>query len=123
MHNPGLIKSLRAGAPIEANRIVKFGADDLHIITAAAATDASIGVTPLGATKAEDVCDFATEGLCTVEYGGTVTRGQPLTSDAEGRAVVASGAGNRVIGIAMVSGVTGDLGSVKIAPSTFAAGA
>lgn len=116
MHNPGLIKSLLAGAVIAANRIVKFGADDAHVVQAAAATDASIGVSPLGAEEIGQVCDFATEGLCTVEYGGTVTRGDMLTADANGMAVVAA-AGNRAIGVAMVSGVAGDLGSVKIAPS------
>lgn len=120
MHNPGLIKSLRAGAAIAAARIVKFGADDLHIVQAAAATDALIGVTPLGATEAEQVCDFATEGLCPVEYGGTVTRGAFLTADSQGRAIAATAAGQRVIGMAMVAGVSGDLGSVKIAPGTHA---
>lgn len=120
MHNPGLIKSLRAGAAIAPNRIVKFGSDDLHVVQAAAASDALIGVTTLGATAAEQACDFATEGLATVEYGGAVTRGAFLTADAQGRAIAATTAGQRVIGVAMVSGVSGDLGSVKIAPGTYA---
>lgn len=117
MNNPGLIKSLLAAAVILPHRIVKFGADDAHIVQAAAATDASIGVSPLGADTIGQVCDFATEGLATVEYGGAVTRGAFLTSDAQGRAVATTTGGARIIGIAMVSGVLGDLGSVKIAPS------
>lgn len=117
MNNPGLIKSLLAAAVIAPHRIVKFGTDDAHIVQAAAATDASIGVSPLGADTIGQVCDFATEGLATVEYGGAVTRGAFLTSDAQGRAVATTTGGARIIGIAMVSGVLGDLGSVKIAPS------
>jgi len=115
MNNPGLIKALLAGAAIAAHRIVKFGADDAHCLQAAAAADASIGVSDLGAA-AGGVCSFITNDIAVVEYGGTVARGALLTSDAQGRAVAAA-AGNRVIGVAMISGVTGDLGSVKIAPS------
>src|SRR5690606_165407 len=117
MNNPGLIKSLLAAAVILPHRIVKFGTDDAHIVQAAAATDASIGVSPLGADAIGQVCDFATEGLATVEYGGPVTRGALLTYDANRCAVATTTGGARIIGIAMVSGVLGDLGSVKIAPS------
>lgn len=120
MNNPGLIKSLYAGAAIAARRIVKFGADDLHVIQAAAAADSSIGVTDLGA-ETGDACSFATDGIAIVEYGGNVTRGALLTADSSGRAIAAApaaGANARVIGVAMVSGVSGDLGSVKIAPSS-----
>ncbi len=42
-----------------------------------------------------------------------MTRGDDLTADAQGRAVVAA-AGNRVIGKAMATGVLGDIGSVLI---------
>lgn len=117
MNNPGLIKTLLAGAAIEPRRIVKFGADDAHAIQSAAITDGHIGVTELGAEAAEDVVTFATEGLAIVEYGGTVTRGALLTSDSVGRAIAAApaaGANARIIGVAMISGVLGDLGSVKI---------
>jgi len=118
MNNPGLIKNLIAAAVIAAYRIVKFGADDAHVAQGAAATDALIGVTgQLGAAAAEDRIDITLSGTVYVEYGGAVTRGDPLTSDAVGRAVTAApaaGVNNRTIGFAMSSGVLGDIGSVDI---------
>lgn len=120
MNNPGLIKSLLAGAAIAAHRIVKFGDADNKVVQASAATDALIGVTELGAENG-GVCSFVVEGIAVVEYGGTVTRGQLLTADASGKAVAAAPTATntvRVIGIAMVSGVSGDLGSVKLAPGS-----
>src|SRR5688572_5294451 len=112
MNNPALTKQLLPGAAIAAHRIVKFGAADAHCVQAAAAGDASIGVSDLGAPLG-GVCSFITNDIAVVEYGGTITRGAMLTSDADGKAVVST-AGQRVIGIAMISGVAGDLGSVKI---------
>lgn len=121
MNNPGLTKTLKAGAAITKNRIVKFGADDNHVIQGAAATDALIGVADrLGAAAAEDQVDVHLSGVVEVEFGGTVTRGGLLTSDANGKAVAAApapGVNNAVIGRAVVSGVAGDIGSVLLAPS------
>lgn len=114
MRNHGLVKTFFAGAVIAAYRIVKFGADDDHVIAAAAAADKSLGVVDLlGAKAAEVSCDIVLTGIAEVEYGGPVTRGDDLTADAQGRAVVAA-AGNRVIGKAMATGVAGDIGSVLI---------
>lgn len=120
MNNPGIIKSLLAGGAVAARRIVKFGSSDSLIVQAAAATDASIGVSELGAAQGQ-ACSFAVDGIAVVEYGGNVTRGAPLTADSDGKAVAAAPAAGttaRVIGYAMVDGVSGDLGSVRIAPST-----
>jgi len=110
----GFAKTFLAGAAIAAARIVKHGANDAQAIQAAAAGDASIGVSDLAAEAGRQV-DVFMDGVVTVEYGGAVTRGALLTSDATGRAVAAA-AGNRVIGVAMVSGVAGDLGSVRLSP-------
>ncbi|EHN77499.1 hypothetical protein SMCF_2974, partial [Streptomyces coelicoflavus ZG0656] len=57
-----------------------------------------------------------------VEYGGPVTRGARLTSDAEGRAVAAAPAAGQtveIIGRAMVSGVLGDFGKANLSRSTY----
>jgi len=121
MNNPDLIKAFKAGAAIAAYRIVKFGDDDDHVIQAAAATDTQIGVTgKLGADAAEDVIDITLTGAAKVEYGGSVTRGALLTADANGKAVAAApaaGVNNAVIGRALKSGSSGDIGSVLLAPS------
>jgi len=115
--NAGLIKTYFAGAAVSAHRIVKFSGAD--IVQAAAATDASVGVSDLAAAANSPV-DVVRTGIAPVEYGGTVTAGDMLTSDSTGRAVTATpstGANNRVIGIAEVAGVAGDIGSVLISPA------
>jgi len=121
MNNPTLTKSFLAGAAVTKYRIVKFGADDDSVVQAAAATDILIGVAdPLGGESGRRV-DVIMQGAADVEYGGTVTRGALLTADANGRAVEAApaaGSNNRIIGVAMASGVTGDIGSVLLSPGS-----
>lgn len=117
MRNELFLKACYAGGPVLPNRIVKHGAADGYAVQAAAAADASFGVADnLGALAAGDPFDVIRGGIAEVVYGGVVTRGDALTSDSQGRAVKAA-SGNRVIGIAEVSGVLNDLGSVFIAPS------
>jgi hypothetical protein len=119
MRNEGLAKTLIAGAAVAARRIVKFGSGDTAVVQAAAATDLSIGVSDLGASSGE-YCDVIVDGIALVEYGGEVTRGQLLTADSNGKAIAAAPAATataRAIGVAMVSGVSGDIGSVLIAHS------
>lgn len=123
MRNPGLTKNYTAEAAIAAYRIVKFGAADGGVLIAAAATDSAIGVTDrLAAAVAGDRVDVTRTGIAEVEYGAAVTRGDLLMSDASGRAILAAaaaGANVRTIGVAEVSGVLGDIGSVHLAPGSF----
>jgi hypothetical protein len=117
MRNEGLQKTLIAGAAVAKNRIVKFGSSDTAAVQAAAATDLLIGVSDnLGAASGEPF-DVIVDGIALVEYGGNVTRGAMLTADADGKAVAAAPAAEataRVIGVAMVSGAAGDIGSVLV---------
>ena len=123
MRNPGLSKSYSAEAAIAAYRIVKFGAADGGVLQAAAAADKSIGVTDrIAAAVAGDRVDIARSGIAEVEYGATVAAGDLLTSDSVGRAIVASattGTNIRVIGVAEVAGVLGDIGSLMLDPGSF----
>jgi hypothetical protein len=123
MRNPGLQKNYSAEAPIAAYRIFKFGSADGGILQAAAATDKLVGVTDrFAASVAGDRIDGIRSGIAEVEYGGIVAAGDQLTSDATGRAIVATaaaGANVRVIGVAEVAGVAGDIGSLLIAPGSF----
>jgi hypothetical protein len=119
MSNPGLIKAFRSGAPIAARRIVKIEADG-DVVQAAGATDALVGVSDLGASDAGQTCDVILSDLADVEYGGAVSFGDMLTSDADGRAVAAApatGANNAIIGQALLDGASGDIGLVHIAKS------
>lgn len=116
MRNELFIKACYAASALAAFRIVKHGAADGVAALATAGTDASFGVTDsLGANGANDPVDIIRGGIAEVVYGDTVTRGDPLTADAQGRAIKAA-TGNRIIGFAEVSGVVGDRGSVFIAP-------
>ncbi|MCQ9378813.1 DUF2190 family protein [Methyloversatilis sp. XJ19-49] len=118
MRNEGLQKTLIAGAAVNPNRIVKFGSADTQAVQAAAATDKSMGVSDnLGAASGETF-DVIVDGIALVKYGGNVAAGDLLTSDANGQAIATTTASNRVIGIAMLSGVSGDIGSVRIAPGS-----
>ena len=124
MRVEGLITNYNAGAKVEPYRIVKHGSGDRVVVQAAAAADAMIGVSDqLGANAAGDPMDVIHSGMAEIEFGGNVTRGQPLTSDADGKAIAATVDGCRTIGFAEVSGVSGDIGSVLIAPGFYAAGA
>lgn len=120
MNINGIIKGYLAGAAIAAYRIVKFDTTDGTVIQSAAATDKSIGVTTEIPAASGETVDVVKTGLTYVEYGGTVARGDLLTADSVGRAVTAApsaGANVRIIGVAEISGVSGDIGALTIAPS------
>lgn len=112
-----------AGAAVVKFRFVKWGASDHTVVQAAAVGDAIMGVSNiLGAEASGDPVDVVRGGLAKVEYGGTITRGDPLTSDANGKAVKAApatGVNNRIGGYAEVSGVSGDIGLVDVRPGEF----
>lgn len=113
-----LLKNYVAGAAVAAYRIVKFSADRT-VIQGAAATDLSIGVSAELPADSGARVDVVRIGMPLVEYGGNVTRGDPLTSDASGKAVKAApaaGAQARIIGYAEVTAVAGDIEVMTLAP-------
>ncbi len=115
-----LVENFDAGAVISPYRFVQPGAADGAVIQAAAVGDPIIGVSDsLGADAAGDRVDIQTMGVAEVELGGTVTRGDFLTSNATGQAIAAApatGVNNSVGGRARVSGVAGDIIDVLLAP-------
>lgn len=119
MANQVLAKNYTAGGAIPPFRIIKMGSNDGEVVQAAAATDLLMGVTgELGPASGERV-DIIKVGIARIEFGGNVTRGNPLTADASGKAIAAApgaGTNNRIIGFAEVSGVSGDIGDVFLAP-------
>lgn len=118
MNIPGLITSHIAENTIRRRRIVTHGAVDRRIVAATAGV-VLIGVlTDLDADIGEHT-DVVRSGVPPVEYGGTVTRGDLLTSDAQGRAVAVTlpvTEDTFTIGFAEISGVTGDIGAAHIQP-------
>lgn len=124
LRNPGLCKTFTAGSDISANgRFVKFGTDDQTVVVATAASDAIIGVSDVPAVASGERVDVFMNGIATITYGGTVTRGALLISDSTGRAIAATAAAGtnvRTGGVATESGVVGDAsGSVNIVPGSF----
>jgi hypothetical protein len=124
--NRDLVKAFTAGAAIASYTLVKFGADDDSVITAAAVGDSIIGavqlVAPPGSSAATgDRVDVMVCGIADVTLGGTVTRGGLLTSNASGQATAAApaaGVNNRTIGVALASGVSGDIIPVLLSPGS-----
>ncbi|WP_220814092.1 capsid cement protein [Pseudomonas paralcaligenes] len=124
MNIPGLTTTKLAGGAIAARRLAVHGASDGLAVQAAAATALLIGVsTDIPAANGQPV-DLIRAGLAPVEYGGTVTRGAPLTADSQGRAVAVTlpvAGTTYIIGYAEVAGVVGDIGSTFIAPAVLTA--
>lgn len=114
MRTEMFIKSYRADAAVTKHRLVKAGAADGSIAQAAAATDAVMGVADSLGGATGEIMDVVCGGYATVEYGGAVTRGAPLTADADGKAIVATVAGSRLIGYAVTAGAAGDLGTAHV---------
>ena len=117
---PLLRKNYGTEAVVGPFLIVKFGAADLNVVPGAASTDKLIGTSGrMGAAVSGDRCEVTRAGLDKVIYGGTVAAGDPLTSDATGRAVTAApgaGVNASIVGFAEIAGVVGDEGLVFIAP-------
>lgn len=114
-----LNRNYTAQGAIPPYRIVKHGTQDGTVTLAAAAADALIGVNESVQPDDGQRCDIVKVGVADVEFGGAVTRGQPITADANGKGVVAApgaGANVRIIGFAEVSAVAGDIGPVLLAP-------
>ena len=115
-----LQKGYTATAAIPAMTLMKWGAADGTVVPA---TDGSAYIVGVQSQLDCDVGDRASACMVgnieDVIYGGNVSRGDPLTANAQGRAVVAApaaGANAFIIGYAEVSGVAGDIGTVIIAP-------
>lgn len=125
MSNRDIIKSYSAEGTISPCRIVKCGANDYGVAQAAASADKVIGVsTPLVSVLSGDSVEVMHDGIADVQLGGTVTRGDLLISDAAGQGITATGtAGSnyRIVGIALVSGVSGDIIPVLLTPGSYQA--
>jgi len=122
MANNGLTKSYLAEGAISANRIVKVGAADYGVLQAAAVGDKLIGISTEIDTASGERIDVVHEGIADLKLGGTVARGDLLTSDASGQGVTAAPAGgtnNRIVGMAQISGASGDIIPVLLAIGSF----
>ena len=109
MATPGIYKNFEAEGEIGPYVIVTHGTADYAVKAATGATVALVGTTDDLGKLSNGRVDVCTGGIPEVALGGTVAAGDPLTSDASGKAVKATAAGNRILGFALVSGASGDI--------------
>jgi hypothetical protein len=114
-----LFRGYKAEVAVDAYLIVKPGTADYACTLATAATDLLLGTSDALAKAIGEVVDVNLQPWAEVRLGGAVTRGQPLTANAAGKAVAAApaaGSNVRVIGFAEQSGVADDVITYLRAP-------
>ena len=123
MRNEFFTKGFAAGAAITAQSIVKLGAADNTVILCTAAPAQPIGISDaLGAAAAGDIVDVIMYGIASLKIAGTITRGGAVMSNGSGLGIAhVVGATTPIVGIALDSGVTGDVISVQLAPTVTSA--
>jgi hypothetical protein len=121
---PTFTRAYEASADVTPYRIARFSdvAASQRVANATLNTQPMIGVFDklAGPGTSGTMVDVHRGGLVSVELGGTVTAGQELTSDAQGRAIAAVAAAAtrvRIIGFADQPGVVGDIIDAWIEPS------
>lgn len=111
-----------ASGAIGAHLIVKGTATDGVVSQAAAGTDKIVGVADqFGAADAARL-DVIHDGPAKVVAGGAIAFGDRLTSDGNGKAVVAAD-GDYILGTAMENGVLNDIIEALVELSKTTAGA
>lgn len=116
-------KTLDAEGEIAPYRICAHGTNDYAAKQAAAATDALMGTADELGKQANGRVDVCMGWMPEVEAGGTLAAGDPITSDANGKAVKATTGGSRIIGFAMSSASAGDIIPYQFAPGTLSVAA
>ena len=123
MPNTRLYKTLQASGDIAPYRIIALGADRLAA-QASAAAEALIGTSDELGKQSSGMIDVAMSDIPEVESGAAIAVGDPLTADAEGRAVPATAAGQRIIGFAFAAASgEGEIIDYIYAPGLMAVGA
>lgn len=126
--------SMVAGGIIRPSRFVKLSTTDEGRVLEADAGNKVFGVSEEGTRKVpltglddgyaaiegESLRVYGLGARCYLELGGTVTRGDRLKSDADGKAVTASADTEEYGAIALNGGVSGDLIRVLVDFGTIA---
>ena len=106
-HSPVATVSFQAAGDVAARRIVRLGASrDGEVVQADASSVTTPARRPIGisgevATGSGQTLDVHIAGIADVEAGAAVTRGQAVTTDADGKAKTTAATGNFVVGIAL----------------------
>ncbi len=96
------------------------GADDDTFSVASGSLNPLVGVWQTPTVNAGDSGEIMVSGISNIVCGGNITRGQEVTSDANGHAMAAPSyppaSGLHTAGIALESGVAGDIIAVLLEP-------
>jgi hypothetical protein len=115
-----MVTNLITGNPaisaVQPYQILKYSGNG-GVAPAAGPTDKLIGVSGSQPVDSGYAVDVARTGIAEVKLGGTVSAGDDITSDANGRGVALTGAGQSV-GRAEKDGVEGDVIPVLVLPVT-----
>ena len=106
---------MAAGAAIAAYRFVEVKANDNEAHQAASNAAKIVGTSGRSAIGSGETADVAVAGISEIQAGAAVTRGDLLTSDANGKAIPAA-AGQRIGGIAMAIAVAEDIFDILLSP-------
>ncbi len=104
--NPVLAKNFTASAAIARNRIVVLAANGT-VAQAANATTPELGISQELDVAANERVDVTLLGIEQLTLGAAVNAGQLVTSDAQGRGIVAA-ADNNIVGMALESGTVNE---------------
>lgn len=116
MANPNFIKSMACAAAIAGRRVVAVGASDFAAVTASAVSSPAIGISEqIGSRLNDTVVDVILSGTAEAVAGGTITRGDRLTSNGSGAVITSTAETDRIVGVALQSAVSGDIINVLIA--------
>jgi hypothetical protein len=121
-----------AGGTIRPSRVVKIStAADNTVLESASATSANIGIAQESTRRApgtgdddsnaalvnENIMVYSVgSGLAPGRLGGTVTRGDVVTSDGSGLLITTTTDADVMVGWAFQSGVTGDIVAILVQP-------
>jgi len=123
MRNIEFVKTLLASGDIREARIVVQTGDELGEQAGADLVRLPFGISdPAAPVTDGHPVDVVLTQITPLMYGGAVSHGDPVTSDAQGRGVRAEpGSGQAVycVGYAVRGGGEGTVGSVRIAPFIF----
>lgn len=86
----GIEKTVKSAAAVTAYTIAKFGSDDDTMSVATAASDNMVGVFQHDTNAAGEDVRVMLTGISRVLLGGSVTRGDLITTNATGRGVAAT---------------------------------
>jgi len=84
----------------------------------AGAGDQPYGVLQDDAPDEGEVAEIMVMGITFLELGGSITRGQMIKPDSNGKGVHADSGGDKIVGIARESGNSGEIISVLLLPGT-----